>query len=455
MDGSCSIRLALCRLERREPDVAKPAFSALIGRLQFLPPVGRTAWLTLGMNLLSCAGSGLTKPFLIIYLHQARGIDLGTAGGLLGSVGLAGIAALPLAGVLTDRIGSFKAFAFGQVLGGIGTAAFVFATSPATALVGCVLLGASGGITTNGLTTLLAVIVPAEQRSAAFGLGYTSLNVGTAIGALVAGIAIAVSPPSIYAIVFLADGVSFLLLALGLLALERTRPARQTDPPSLTGAPAASYRIVLGDRALIAALVLSTLFWTAALSQTAATFPAWTTGPADSTTVVVGLGFATNTIVLLTSQLVVIRVLRGRLRTTGAAAAGALFATAWAVMLLAIGAGPLVTAIALIEGMAIFALGEAFLAPTLPALINDLAPNHVRGRYNAVFNVSSQAGQVLGPVLAGALLAAEHGPVLLAVLAAMCLTAAALTTLARKLTPRAANLGAMPKPATSAANEGD
>lgn len=427
------------------------AFSVLMGRGRLLPPVGRTAWLALGMNLLSCAGSGLTKPFLIIYLYQVRGMGLDTAGALLGSVGLAGLAALPSAGMLTDRIGPFKTFAFGQVLGGVGTAAFVFATSPSTALVGCVLLGASGGITTNGLTTLLAVVVPAGQRSAAFGLGYTSLNVGTATGALIAGITIAVAPPSIYVIVFLVDGVSFLLFAAGLLALERTSPSRSCVVSVPAKVSQASYRIVLRDRALIAAVVLSTLFWAAALSQTAVTFPAWTTGPADSTTVVVGLGFATNTIVLLTSQLRVIRVLRGRLRTSGAATAGILFATAWAVMLLAIGAGPVVSAVALMGGMAIFALGEAFLAPTLPALINDLAPDHVRGRYNAVFNVSSQAGQVIGPVLAGALLAGGHGPLLLAALAAICLTATVLTRLARKLTPRAANIGAQ-QPTTTAAD---
>jgi MFS family permease len=102
--------------------------------------------------------------------------------------------------------------------------------------------------------------------------------------------------------------------------------------------------------------------------------------------------------------------------------------------------------------MAIFALGEAFLAPTLPALINDLAPDHVRGRYNAVFNVSSQAGQVLGPALAGALLAGNHGPLLLVALAAICLTATALTTIARKLTPPAANIGTPQEAIATATN---
>jgi hypothetical protein len=33
------------------------------------PAIGHRAWLALGMNALSCLGSGLTMPFLIVYLH--------------------------------------------------------------------------------------------------------------------------------------------------------------------------------------------------------------------------------------------------------------------------------------------------------------------------------------------------------------------------------------------------
>ena len=63
-----------------------------------VPPVGRTTWSVLTLNLLSCFGSGLTKPFLIVYLHEVRGIGLGTAGLLLGSIGFAGLLTMPLAG---------------------------------------------------------------------------------------------------------------------------------------------------------------------------------------------------------------------------------------------------------------------------------------------------------------------------------------------------------------------
>jgi MFS family permease len=65
-------------------------------------------------------------------------------------------------------------------------------------------------------------------------------------------------------------------------------------------------------------------------------------------------------------------------------------------------------------------LGEALLAPTLPALVNDLAPGELRGRYNAVSTLSWQIGPVLGPALAGLMLGNGHGTALLLLLAAGC-----------------------------------
>ena len=57
--------------------------------------------------------------------------------------------------------------------------------------------------------------------------------------------------------------------------------------------------------------------------------------------------------------------------------------------------------------MALFALGETMLQPTVPAITNDLAPDHMRGRYNAISAGAFQGGTILGPVVAGVLLQHE------------------------------------------------
>jgi Major Facilitator Superfamily len=74
--------------------------------------------------------------------------------------------------------------------------------------------------------------------------------------------------------------------------------------------------------------------------------------------------------------------------------------------------------------MAIFTLGECLLSPTLPAVINDLAPPGAVGRYNGARHLAFTTGFLLGPT-GRAALGAGWGASLFAVLAAVCAAAAA------------------------------
>jgi MFS family permease len=47
------------------------------------------------------------------------------------------------------------------------------------------------------------------------------------------------------------------------------------------------------------------------------------------------------------------------------------------------------------------------MQPTIPAISNDLAADHTRGRYNAINAAAFQGGAIAGPVVAGLLL--DHG----------------------------------------------
>ena len=99
-----------------------------------------------------------------------------------------------------------------------------------------------------------------------------------------------------------------------------------------------------------------------------------------------GLGFAyaCNTLVIVVLQLVVLRRIEGRRRTRVICVMSLIWSVSWVLLGLSglvpgtLGATLLVAACA-----SVFALGETLMQPTIPALVNDLAPNHLRGRYNA------------------------------------------------------------------------
>ena len=63
--------------------------------------------------------------------------------------------------------------------------------------------------------------------------------------------------------------------------------------------------------------------------------------------------------------------------------------------------------VALALSLGIFGLGEALLSPVAGALPNDLAPDHLRARYNALGSTVWSLGTIIGPPIAGILLASS------------------------------------------------
>ena len=56
-------------------------------------------------GLMNAFGNGLVVPFLLIYLHNERGISLGVAGLVLATNAAVSLIAGPIGGALVDRVG--------------------------------------------------------------------------------------------------------------------------------------------------------------------------------------------------------------------------------------------------------------------------------------------------------------------------------------------------------------
>ncbi len=93
-------------------------------------------------------------------------------------------------------------------------------------------------------------------------------------------------------------------------------------------------------------------------------------------------------------------------------------------------------------GAVVFGIGECFHGPTQGALVADLAPDRLRGRYMAFSTLSWEIGFAIGPAVGGIVL--DRSPNTLWVLAAATCLLAGLGTLvlerripsALRLTPR-------------------
>jgi len=182
-----------------------------VGGLRALvPELPRGAWTLLAGDAVSALGSGLTLPFLLVYLHQVRGLGLGEAGLALTTVALAGFAGNPVGGSFADRIGGRVTLVAGLVLCAAGSVFLAFATRPWQAFVAAAALGFGLAIVWPARSTLLAAVVPAERRSSVYALAHATTNVGLGAGALIAGLIVETSSAGSFEALYLLDAASFL-----------------------------------------------------------------------------------------------------------------------------------------------------------------------------------------------------------------------------------------------------
>jgi MFS family permease len=265
--------------------------------------------------------------------------------------------------------------------------------------------------------SLIAAILPEERRQRYFGLSFTLLNAGIGVGGLAGAAYVHVGDPSTFQSLYLADAFSFVvplvLLAWPLRHVGNGTAAHAAEP--------GSYREVLADRVFLRLLVLSLVSSFVGYGMMEAGWTAFARTVADASTGVIGVAFAANTATIVLLQLVVLRLIEGRRRTRLIALLACVWAAAYVVMGLAgLAPGTTGAAVLLVASMAVFALGETLLSPVAPALTNALAPDRLRGRYNAVASTAFQVGAIAAPVTAGFLLGAGSAAVFVVVLIAGC-----------------------------------
>jgi MFS family permease len=175
-------------------------------------------------------------------------------------------------------------------------------------------------------------------------------------------------------------------------------------------------------------------------AQYNAAFPVWATRDGGIPVRALGWCFAANAATVIFGQLPMLRALMGRRRTTAVSLSCATWAVSWSLALIFGFAGSGWPAQAgFILTMVVFGIAETALAPTLPAIVNDLAPDHLRGRYNGVSALGWTTGFFIGPAIAGLALDANAGVALLVALIAGCLLAALWATALGRHLPKAAN----------------
>lgn len=404
-------------------------------------------------RFLDAIGSGLTMSLLVVYLAEVRGLPILTASLVLTWMAVVGLVAAPTAGTLTDRFGPRPVILVAILLEASGVALLSqVTTAPAAFAVATVMAIGAAGIW-GPVSTFTAQLVTEEQRPTAFAVGFMLLNLGLGMGGLIGAAIVDIDRPETFVVLYLADAATYLFAWVTVASLRGLggRPAHRTHPAADEETAALhrqGWTTVLSDVRLRRQVAVSLLLLTCGYGSLEAGLAIFVTDTAQLPERIIGIVWLANTLTIVIGQLLVLRLLQGRSRTRLIGVVGLLWGASW-LMLSVVPGIPVAPAIAvLLISTIIFALGETVWSPTAPALVNAIAPDHLRGRYNSAQSLTWSLGASLAPVLSGLLIGAGRGVVWAVLVGLGCVGAAAFAqTLRPLLTP--AEDGREPADATS------
>jgi len=353
----------------------------------------RTFWILCAGIFVNRAGA-FVVPFLSIYLTQARGYPAATAGFVAALYGAGAMSASLIGGYLADHVGRRRTMLLALVLGGTGMIALGFARNLRVIAPSVFVIALLGEAYRPAMSAAVSDLVPAEDRVRAFGLLYWVVNIGFSVGAIAGG---ALASQS-FLLLFVGDGVTTLLFGLLVARLvPETRPAPVPHPPDhrprgLVREFLAPYR----DGPFGAFVLLCVLIMLVFMQHITA-FPI-TMSAQGVSRAWLGMVLGINGITIVLLQPFLAPVLQRLNRSRVLAAGAALVGLGFGMNAVAHSAGVFAL------GVFVWTMGEIAVLPIGNAVVADVAPSHMRGRYQGAYGLSFGLAGFCAPLIGTAVL---------------------------------------------------
>lgn len=364
----------------------------------------RPFWILWAGTLVNRLGT-MVIPFLSFYLSLERGFSATEVGVVLAVLGVGSVLSQPIGGVIADRWGRRVALTGGMLATGALMLTLGYAESTPVTVVVVFLLGVTLDLFRPASQAIVADLIPAEGRPRAFGMLLWAVNLGFALSMALGG---ALAREG-FLTLFWIDALSCALF--GVLVW------RGVPEPSVQQVKTSQGRVsdVLRDRVMVAFVCL-TLLCAFVFVQALTTLPLAMERNGLPTSSY-GLVMAVNGLTVVVLQPLLGHRLGMLDRNHGLMLGMVLMgagnaATAWASSTLGYG-----------SAVAVWTVGEVLLTSIGSTLVADLAPAHLRGRYNGLYGLAWGLGTFTAP-LGGTRLLEAGAPVLWYTCAALCGAAA-------------------------------
>ena len=353
----------------------------------------RNFWVVMGALFIDHLGEALIFPFLALFISAKFQVGMWEIGQLFAIVAISSIFGSMMGGALTDRLGRKAVIIFSLLVSAFSALSLGLVNDLILIYVIGLIVGLFANVGGPAQQAIVADLLPEQKRAEGFGLLRILINLCVTIGPAIGGI-IAVTYSYLW--LFIIDAIASTITALVVfLIIPETKPEAPTDRPketivqTLTG-----YFKVAADRFFISFILVSILMVAVyvQMNTSLGLYLRDSHGISDQ-----GYGYilTLNAAMVVAFQFWITRKLKN---------IPPMVVMALGTFLVGIGFsmyGLVSTYILFLAAMAIITVGEMLFAPISQALVANIAPEHMRGRYMAMYGFSWTLPTAFAPLAAG------------------------------------------------------
>jgi MFS family permease len=294
---------------------------------------------------------------------------------------------------------------FGLLISGLSALSFSIVTTHTHAFVAMTLFAFGGQCVWPAQSVILTRVTPEADRPKIFGFNFMLMNLGLGVGGFLSSIIIRENSIFSYQVMYWLDGATYLVFLFFVWGLDTPHAgkyiAKEHEPVN------GSYRELFAIRELSILTIAGIILLTFGYGPLQSGLPIYATQYLDLAPNWLGIIFGVNTFAIVIFQPLVLNIIEKYSKYTALIAVAVIWALSW----VAVGVSPYLSmfmaGVALCISQLIFAFGEMVHAPTSPALMQELTPEHIRGRASALMSLQWGISGIAGPAIAGLMIGAH------------------------------------------------
>ena len=366
------------------------------------PSLNRTVWILAFGRMLSDIGTGFVLFYASIFFVNQVGLSATLVGIGVGSGQVAGVLGRFLGGVFTDSKswGRRRTLLLSAAISVLADVVLALTYNFPTLLLGNLILGLGVGLYWPATEAVIADITAPEERNEAFAVTRVADSLGLGIGVVLGGLIISTSGN--YRLLFVADGISFLVFFLVIYFAIPESYKFDEEAPAKN--PFSGWGVALRDRAFLVFLGINVLF-TTYIAQIQSTLPLYFRNYVHTEE----MGFSPEIISALFTwhitfaaimQLPMARFLNRFRRAQALTFSFSLWLVGF-VLIWVTGTTQQAPLILAIITLGILSLGLNSYTPSASSLVADIAPASLRGVYLSLNSQCWAIGFFVGPPIGG------------------------------------------------------